>query len=489
MFRKILYGMAAAVMLVSCSEDFTDWANPQANGAENPKTASLQVSGVDSIDLAAVTADSVQVFSATLTKEEAATATYEVVFSNEDGSQSTDKVSADGQGRVAVADLTAAVQSLYGKRPTYRTLSTLVNAYVTDAGQALLRQGTVSVSAKPVAPVIEEAYYLIGTQNNWDIKTVSSYKFNHSASDVYDDPVFTINVKAPVDATTGKRVDFWFNIVPQSSLSITDKDAFMASLLGSDVANGDDRQQAGLTAKVNGGDNAYVQYATDGAKMYSIQLNLLDGTMKITPLAYEEWIYMPGNPQGWNPATAPALHSAASDGVYTGYAYLDGEFKFTKAASWSEGEYNWNSFTTYGEGFTEGGGGNISHGTAGYYHITANVAAGSLTATPVAFSLIGDALPGGWDADADMTYDKSSDCWTATVDLTAGKELKFRVNHDWGLSLGGSFDELQDNGSNIKAPATGTYTIKLYASRSNGNKKMYASVTAASKSKRHSHRK
>lgn len=489
MLRKLLYGLTMTAALVSCSEDFTDWANPQANGADNPKTASLQVTGVDAIDLATVTADSVQVFSATLSKDEAATATYEVTFANADGSQTTDKVSADGQGRVAVADLTAAVQSLYGKRPTYRELATQVSAYVNDNGTALLRQGTVTNSVKPVAPVIEEAYYLIGTTNGWDWQTVKEWKFNHSASDVYDDPVFTLNVKAPVDSKTGERVDFWFNIVPASSLSLTDKDAFMASLLGSDTANGDDRAQAGLSAKVDGKDNAFVQYASDGAKMYSIKLNMLDGTMSITPLAFEEWIYMPGNPQGWNPATAPALHSAAGDGVYTGYAYLNGEFKFTKGTTWSDGEYNWSSFTSYSSDFSEGAGGNINHADAGYYYITANAAAGSLTAQRASFSLIGDALPTGWDSDADMTYDTAADCWTATVSLTEGKDFKFRVNHDWALNLGGSLNDLAADGANLKAPGTGTYVVKLYASRSNGSKKAYATLTAASRAPRHAHRK
>ncbi len=488
MSYKIFSGViAATLLLASCSDDFTDWLSPQHNDAEGAKTAALAVTGVDPIDLASVTTDSVKLFTPSLTAAEATTATFDVTLSTEDGSKTADKVAADGQGRVAVADLTTAVQSLYGKRPTYRTLSTLVTAYVTDNGEALRRQGTVTSSVKAVAPVIEEAYYLIGTQNNWDPATVTSYKFNHSAQDVYDDPVFTLTVKAPVDKD-GNRVDFWFNIVPQSSLSITDELAFMASLLGSDKANGDDRLEAGLSAKTDGKDNAFVQYGADEAKKYKIDINLLDGTMSVTPFAFEEWIYMPGNPQGWAPATAPMLRSPKSNGVYTGYAYLNGEFKFTKGPSWDAGEYNWYSFTTYGDGFTEGGGGNINHAAAGYYLITANVEARSLTAVPVtAMGLIGDALPSGWDADADMTYVPAEDCWTATVTLTEGKEFKFRVNHDWAINLGGSLDDLTADGANIKAPSSGSYTVKLYASRSNGHKAIYATLTKAS-SARHARR-
>lgn len=470
--------MAVVASLAACSDDYTDWADPQANGAEGTKTASLTVSGVDQIDLAAVTTDSIKIFNATLSKEEAATATYEVVFSNEDGTQSVASIAADEQGRVAVADLTSAVESLYGKRPTYRTLSTLVNAYVSDNGQALLRQGTVTTVVKPEAPVIESAYYLIGTHNNWTQATCTDYKFNHSDADVYEDPVFTITVAAPYNSD-GTRADFTFNIVPESALSASD---FWGALIGSDIGDGDDRTEAGLAFKVNGANNAFKQYASDGAKYYQIQLNMLDYKMTITPLAFEEWIYMPGNPQGWNPATAPMLHSAACDGVYTGYAYLDGEFKFTKGPNW-DAEYNYSSFTTYSDGFSGEGTGNINQANAGYYYIVADVASASLTATPVQFGIIGDAQAGGWDTDVDMAYDKTNDCWTATLALEGGKTIKFRANDAWDLNLGGTLDDLQANGDNITVSESGTYTVTLYASRINGNTKMYATMAKASASR------
>ena len=47
------------------------------------------------------------------------------------------------------------------------------------------------------------------------------------------------------------------------------------------------------------------------------------------PYPKEEYIWIPGNHQGWAPATAPRLRSVNLDGVYTGFCYLDGEFKFT----------------------------------------------------------------------------------------------------------------------------------------------------------------
>lgn len=474
MFKKLLYGMAVVASLTACSEDFTDWLDPQANGQDGMKTASFTVNPVDAIDLANVTTDSVQIFSAELTKEEAAGAKYEVTFANEDGSQKV-TCGSDEQGRVAVADLTSTIQSFYGKRPVARTLSTTVDAYVIENGQAIRKEGVINVVATPVAPIIENAYYLIGAQNGWDRQTVTDYKFNHSGLDVYEDPVFTITVAAPVDATTGERVDFWFNIVPESALAKDDA-GFWPSLVGSDTANGDDRQEAGLSVKVDGQDNAFVQYAADGAKFYSIQLNMLDGKMTIKPLSFEEYIYILGEHQGWNFATAPMLQSPAFDGIYSGFCYLDGGFKFTKHGNWDDGEYNHSSFTTYSDIFSGEGTGNIICSTPGFYKLTADIASGSLTAESVMMGIIGPGQPGGWDADTDMTYNKDEQCWETTVDLAAD-EIKFRANDDWAINLGGTLDNLTQDGGNIRVTEAGNYTVKLYMNRDHDHKNIYATLT------------
>jgi hypothetical protein len=50
--------------------------------------------------------------------------------------------------------------------------------------------------------------------------------------------------------------------------------------------------------------------------------------------------------------------------------------------------------------------------------------------------LIGDATPGGWDTDTDMTQDGTNpDLWTLEVTLTAGA-VKFRAENDWAINWG-----------------------------------------------------
>lgn len=479
MKKNLLYALALATSLVACTDDYTDWAAPQQNDPETAQNVSFTVTAVSSIDFANVTTEQVAVFTPTVTAEEGSKVSYKITL---DGKQT---LTADEKGQVVTEDLKTAIVSLYGKRPTERTMAGVVDAYVNINGQVVKTSANVEVKATLVAPVIEAAYYFIGATNGWK-EGDTSLKFKHSDADVYDDPIFTITVEAPyeknddgsfkLDANGNKiRAAQWFNIIPASAL--VEGANFWSSLIGSDTKNGDDRTEAGLAYKVNGADNAFMQPASDGAKFYSITLNMVDYKMTITPLAFDEFIYVPGAHQAitgdWKPENAPALRSANFDGVYTGFSSLNGEFKFTKARDWSA-EYNYSSFSTFSDGITAGGGGNIKIGTAGFYQVIADVVTGKLTTTATTWGLIGSATKGGWDTDTNMTYNASDESWSVTTDLSAG-EFKFRANGEWKIDVGGSLEDLTQGGSNISI-AAGNYTIKLYLTRCTSNK-MYCKVT------------
>lgn len=194
----------------------------------------------------------------------------------------------------------------------------------------------------------------------------------------------------------------------------------------------------------------------------------------------EEYIYVPGNHQGWNPATAPALWSAELNGVYSGFSTLDGGFKFTLQRAWGEGgagEYNYSHFTNYSEGLTDGGGGNISMSTPGFYYIVADVMTGTLTATLTSsWGIIGDAV-GGW-SDSDevkMQWNAEKGCWSATKTLVDGS-MKFRADGAWTINVGGSLDNLVFNSNDNITVTAGTYLIELFLQRTDSNK-MYCTLT------------
>ena len=473
MLKKFIYGLALVGAMTACSDDYDDWSVPQANDPEESKSVTLEVQEAAAIDLAQVEGDSIAVFSANLTAEAGAAVNYEVAVTNENKDQSA-TLAADEQGRVAVADLTKTVIDFYGKRPSQRTLIANVAAFVNVKGQVVKKtaEQPINILVTPVAPVIENAYYMVvGDGLGWDFAGAKDHPFHHSGKDVYDDPVFTITVPAPVNED-GSRKDFYFKIVPASSIATGD--LVWDAVLGSDIADGDDRMEAGMA--VGGG--AFCQHGADEAKLYKVTLNMMDYKLTVEPLSFSEWIYMPGNPQEWNPGTAPGLRSANFDGIYTGYGRLDGEFKFTKGHEWSDGEYNYGSFNTYGEGFSEGGGGNIKWGgEAGYYKITADVANGALTAVKTSWGIIGPAQAGGWNEDSDMSYNAKEDCWEATLDLKAD-EFKFRANDGWDINFGGmSYDDLTEGGNNMKVAEAGNYTVRLYISCSNGKTNRYCTLT------------
>lgn len=469
MKKTAIYALfLAAALCSSCTEDFGDWAAPQGFDADEAQNVTFAITSGPSIDVETTTTEKVAIFTPTVTAENMTGVDYTVTLNGT-------TIEADAQGQVSLQELVDIVTALYGKRPTERTLSGQVNAYVAVGGEVVKATAPIEVKITPEAPLIESAYYFIGATNGWSSDAADLLKFNHSDADVYDDPVFTLTVAAPYDET-GARVDQWFNIVPESAIGA---DNFWDLLLGSDTGNGDDRTEAGLAYKVDGAANSFVQYASDGAKFYSITLNMMDYTMTITPLSFEEFIYVPGNPQGWDTGTAPALRSAAFDGVYTGYCYMDGEFKFTKARNW-DAEYNWNSFATVDPSLQKGegdGNTNINATVPGLYQVKADIPAATLSLVATSWSIVGSVVEGdtSWGTDIDLVWDAKDESLSATAALEAG-EFKFRVNKGWDIDLGGTPDDLTEGGNNLQITEAGTYEIKLYITRS-ASEKIYCTIT------------
>ena len=469
MKKNFLYALALATTLVACTEDdYTDWANPQQNEQEALKEVSLSVTAASSIDFASHESEYVPVFAAPNVKADngAEVTAYTITLNEKHTLDATLK------GEVLASELETALIDLYGRRPTERTMNGLVKAYIQNPdGTSLVATSTVSVKATPVAPVIEDAYYLGGTPTNWSIQN-ADFIFKHSGADVYDDPIFTITVEAPVDEN-GNRVDMWFKIAPKSAFESGSWD----TVLGCAVDGCTDLTGAlvGKNPETGADPGALKMPATDGAKFYKIELNMMDYVYTISPLNFEEFIYVPGNHQGWSPEKAPALQSPNFDGVYNGYSYLNGNFKFTKARDWSA-EYNFNDFTTMDDIFFNNDGSNINISEEGFYLITADIPAGKLSATKTSWGIIGPAQAGGWDNDTDMEWNAADESWTLTTELAAD-EFKFRANDGWDINFGGdSYDNLTPGGNNLKVTEAGTYEIKLFLTR-NASNSIYCTLT------------
>lgn len=194
-----------------------------------------------------------------------------------------------------------------------------------------------------------------------------------------------------------------------------------------------------------------------------------NSTINLVKTNYGEFVYEVGNESEWQ--TAHALHSANFDGIYEGYYYLNGLFKFRPNAD------NWDNALGYvSDGkIASSASGNVPDPGAGFYKINVDLSAGTYSLTKIeSISIIGSVY-GNWDKDFDLTYNTSNGAWEGTVTLTTG-EMKFRANHEWDLSWGGKstasdFTNLTANNSkNLKIETAGTYKVQLFISYDGANK-------------------
>ncbi len=172
-------------------------------------------------------------------------------------------------------------------------------------------------------------------------------------------------------------------------------------------------------------------------------------------------LYCPGSYQGWDPTnTTTVLGSVNSDGVYEGYLNFpdaNAEFKFTPQPNWD---------FDYGDDDADGvldiRGANILVADPGYYKVNVDTNTYLYTIEKTDWGLIGDATPGGWDSDTDMTYDAETGLFSVALDLNEGF-IKFRANDDWEINLGDAdFDGiLEYGGADIAIETAGTYLITL----------------------------
>ena len=350
------------------------------------------------------------------------------------GAQQVATSVADGQVLVSPADWQAAHLKVLGKNPKTQDAYVRFAAYVVN-GTSSVRIGNpnlyygahkVSVTPYPAAVTIEEAYSLV-------IKGKEPIALNHSG-DQYDNPVFTIKLDIEEEiewAIKGAQLTY----VPTAS----ETDELVGTLA---------IDQDSLAEGQNFG-----KMSTLGPWVLSVNMETL--TYSFAP-AFEN-LWTPGDANGWNHGGSQML-STTDYANYYGFANLStGGFKFTSAADWSHINYG-----DAGEGklSTDGGAGNLTVPESGLYWCDVNIAALTWSATKIeTIGVIGSF--NGWAESLALTSEDGL-FWTGTITLNEGDEYKFRCNNDWAINLGGE-DEytLVPNGANLKAPATGTFTITL----------------------------
>ena len=463
MIKKILLGMTLLMAMVSCTEDYTDWSKPQVNA--EPKAVEFgngSVTAVDVINLANVTEEKVQV--ASIVAPTSSDAGYTPTIKINLGDKTYD---IDNDGKMATADLATYISETYGKRPIERDINATLDAWISN-GSTVVKMATsetFQVKAIPVAPVIEEGYYLVGDMFNVkDVDDVlvfdgwnnvsAKQAFKHSEKDVYDDPFFTLTFE-----TT--KVDQYWKIIPKKN---GDAGTIWAAGVVGPKENGSESMTGLLTS-----DNPGAGKIAEPGK-YKLTLNMMDYSYTIEPVNYDPFIYFIGSTDAWSSSDQKLALVDEDKGTYTGYVYIADpngagfEFKFQREQGKWEKAIDANTFVAFKGAAIGVKNGNLGvNAGEGVYYIDVNLSEGTIEATKIeSMGMVGKFQ--GWDvlAPVPMTWNAEEYCFEATNVGVTADGWKFSVNKDWPINLGGSIDNLKQDGTDLKVAGN---TVKLYPTR------------------------
>lgn len=424
--------LSAVLLLVGCSgNEYEDWQSPQSHDEDDaiviPGLTASPVGVInfnditlsDNFDLQAyvlsgVLPDGYVIRTATMEFDEGT-------------------VDADAEGMVSSKALCNYFGSVFGVRPVEREAVARVKLVVMIDGVATnVDAGTITVKAIPQAPEIESNYYITGNINGW-INSDRTYVVTNDGSDPYENPTFGITIN--VDALQGNALEF--KLTPESGL-------------GGDwskcICSADEEGKFNYN---NVGGNFWVPAPSNTDKYLRLTFNMLDKTWSYEYIAFAPFIYEIGNEGGWS-----ENHPLASngDGTYTGFVYLNGEFKFKpNADNWTD-DWEWD-----GDGkISVNGQGNVPAAT-GLHRIDVDIVNLTYTLSKIDFvDMIGDATAGGWDNGTVLTWDDAEGCFSVITSIAAQGTVKFRGNGTWDNFDGNWGGTLADliNGSNDNCEPT-----------------------------------
>ena len=456
MIKKILLGMTLLMAMVSCTEDYTDWSKPQVNA--EPKAVEFgngSVTPVDVIDLANVTEEKVQV--ASIVAPTSSDAGYTPTIKINLGDKTFD---IDNDGKMATADLASYISETYGKRPIERDINATLDAWISN-GSTVVKMATsetFQVKAIPVAPVIDEGYYLVGDMfkteedNGWTIEAAKAFK--HSDRDVYDDPFFTLTFET-------KEANQYWKIIPKKNI---DAGTLWAEGVVGPKVDGDDSMTGLLT---NAAPKAG-KIAEPGK--YKLTLNMMDYSYTIEKVMYDPFIYFIGSTDVWQSNDQKLALVDEETGTYTGYVYIADpngagfEFKFQREQGNWDTAIDANTFVTFKGAAIGVKNGNLGvNAGEGVYYMDVNLSEGTIEATKIeSMGMVGKFQ--GWDvlAPVPMTWNAEEYCFEATNVGVTADGWKFSVNKDWPINLGGTINNLKQDGTDLKVAGN---TVKLYPTR------------------------
>jgi len=184
------------------------------------------------------------------------------------------------------------------------------------------------------------------------------------------------------------------------------------------------------------------------------KINADAAAMTYTAVATTWGVIGSASPKSWDDETPLAYNPSTR--TWQGVMHLTAaEIKFRANHNW---DFNYGSSTK--DAKLNAGGDNIAVSTESDYAISLDLShPNAYTYAANRWGVIGDATPGGWDNDTNMTWDATTKVFTVTVNLKSAGSFKFRANDGWDINYGGNLDALSPGGANIGVPSDGNYTI------------------------------
>lgn len=444
MTKKILFAFVIAAGLASCSEDYTDWNNPQHNDAEEAVAAAYGVqfagSGVDVNMGDENNPEKIKLVSMATSNPDVDSLRFMSIKVN---NQVIPYTVEGNDAYVSTYSLdSCAMVALKTRKYEKRELNVDVEATVYPKSKtAVAIKGELKQNETPIpTPEIDpKGYYILGDIENVGWTPSKGLMMEDKGNGIYTATVTTTNDEN------------WFKFYGATGFSTDDNWDLVNQYQYGCQVNGD-------AATFNMLEWKDVKTPTiAGAGTWIVTLDMINCTYTIK----KPILYMAGDANGWDQIDYLASEDGSS---FTGFMYLNQNgFKFCSEPNWDGTNYGATYFSKEGDNI-------IMTEEAGYYKVEVDLSAKTYTLTPITtIGVIGDATEGGWDADQDMTYvpynseTKEPGYWEIKdINLTAGA-IKFRANDAWDISWGGDINSLTtNNGGNITVDA-GTYDIKLYA--------------------------
>lgn len=366
---------------------------------------------------------------------------------------------------VPSASLNAAIYDNFTHDPNPLTVYARFAAYA-QQGTSEMRLGgkdtffgTYKYEVIPFNPAVaidRGGYYLIGSFCDW--KVSGAIPFTQAvAGSVYDNPNFIIKI----DVTEAQAAaGFEWKVVPAASIG----DGNTNGMFGVEPSAAGN---TGALVLAEGTENAG---KITSAMPYTITINMETLTYSVD-LAFD-YLWVPG--QGSSTSNfSKVLQLYTKNYVdYQGVVRLRNSWYLTGQASNTgvvfktpeltdadaKGIYSGKLVSTADD--PEAVNMNCPNGL---YYIQANLVQLTYKASPIkSIQIIGEL--NGWDTAtaADLTHASNFLTWTINgVEIAGGSEFKFCVDHDWALSFGGKFDNIEQNAGNLVCPETGKYDITL----------------------------